>query len=1148
VHLKTLSLAGFKSFADRTRIECEPGVTVVVGPNGSGKSNIVDAIAWVMGTQATSTLRTEKMEDVIFAGTAVRPALGRAEVSLTLDNGSGRLSIDLAEVTITRRLFRDGTSEYEINGTSCRLLDIQEMLGDSGVGRHQHVLVGQGRVEGVLNAGPEEHRAIIEEAAGVIKHRQRRDRSIRRLEATDIDIERLQDLLTEQHRLMRPLKRQAAAAQQHDTVKAEWRALRLWLGGERLRTVRDRLAELRVRDTTTRTELDTAVAEREQITASLGGLQAAAGQRGEALDRDTSAAARLETAAERLQRIALVARERRLGLERRMAGATERKTDLTSEREHLVAQIEAARAEEASASEAAETLAITLRALEDEERSLADTDRLSADGVAASLQGDLAALEAAAVRDDRESADLARRRGVVAAVVEEESTEAERLATERVAVLADLEAAQKAFSGARDRLGADQDQVAAVEESLRLSERSVAAAMARVEALEAVRAGLADPQTRSVASSAPGIVGSITARLDVPPDLARAVDAALGAWADAFVAADHDRVVGAAGIIKDAGRGGVSFVAPRAGQGVPARVAAADRHGVDALVDLLGPAADLALAATVVGDVVLAKSWTAAAELIVAHPGVRAVTLDGDLVTAAGIVAGHPEGAGPAVIEAARSVAERAEVERARAASRMATATRGRETSRRAADEAEVRFEAARRKAAGIDETISLLDRSMTERRAELERLDARSRGLAEAGATRVERVSGLRARLAAMEGDIAAGAALWENLARRREEVARRRGEVQHRRQESTSAAAAAAERRQLMESRLAELTTLFDVEVEPVDPSLLERLTSVERNAVRARAAVRSHIDALRERQRGLRSEVGEAGQRLEAARRRRDALGDEIEQAREVASSLAVEQAELRVREESVAEALRRDVDADEDTALVAPRPEIDETASPDELLASLEAKLKRLGPINPLAATEYKELEERSGFLEAQLTDLTESRDELRKVISVLDEEIGRLFVVAFEEIAANFSENFSILFPGGTGKITLSDPDHPLTTGVDIFAQPMGKKVDRLQLLSGGERSLAALAFLFAVFRSRPSPFYVLDEVEAALDDANLHRFLRLVATLRDTSQLLIVTHQQQTMEVADVLYGVTMEPGESSRVIAKRMSEVGATA
>jgi chromosome segregation protein len=1131
VHLKTLSLVGFKSFADRTRIECEPGVTVVVGPNGSGKSNIVDAIAWVLGTQATNALRTEKMEDVIFAGTATRPALGRAEVSLTLDNDSGRLALDLPEVTVTRRLYRDGTSEYEINGTPCRLLDIQEMLGDSGVGRHQHVLVGQGRVDSVLNAGPEEHRAIIEEAAGVIKHRHRRDRSIRRLEATDIDLARLKDLLAEQQRLMRPLKRQASAAARHDSVRAEWRSLRLWLGADQLRTVRDRLAEIGATSAATAKELEEAVAERDQITASLGSLQAAAGETGEALDRDTIAVARLETTAERLQRIALVARERRLGLERRLVGASERRGDLEMEREQLAESIATARGEEASAAATAERLAITLRSLEDEERSLADADRLPADGLAASLQG------------DRESADLARRRGAVAAFIDEEVLEATRLSEERDRVAASQTTSERALAKLRDALAVDDSVVTEANETLRLADRAVAAATARVEALEAARAGFADPETRATASELDSVVGTISARLDVPPDLAAAMDAALGSWADAFVAGDIADVIAAAGVFKESGRGGVSFVAPLGGRSVPARVATAEVDG-DALIDRLGPAADAALAATLLGDVALVRSWTAGADLVSNHPEIRAVTVEGDLVTAAGIVAAHPHGAGAAVIEAARGATADAETDRARASSRTVTATRQRQMSAQAAETSALEFEDFRRRVAGIDEALRLLDRSRGERQAELERLDARARALAEAAATRVERVAGLRTRLAGIEGIGSAATTVLEDLSRRREEVARRRDEAQHLLQEAASVAAAVAERRALMETRVVELATLFDADDEPMEPDTLARLTMVDEQAVRARAAVRVHIGSLRDRQRRLREEAGDAGSKLEAARTRRDLLGDLAAEARERASTFAVETAELTVREETIGDALRRDADAEEDEALATPRPDIEKSVDLQGRLESLEAKLKRLGPINPLAAAEYKDLEERASFLEGQLEDLDESRSELRKVVSALDEEIGRLFLGAFDEIAAHFAENFSVLFPGGTGKITLSDPGDPLTTGVDIFAQPMGKKVDRLQLLSGGERSLAALAFLFAVFRSRPSPFYILDEVEAALDDANLHRFLRLVATLRDTSQLVIVTHQQQTMEAADVLYGVTMEPGESSRVLAKRMADL----
>lgn len=1145
MHLKTLSIAGFKSFADRTRIECEPGVTVVVGPNGSGKSNIVDAVAWVMGTQATSTLRTQKMEDVIFAGTASRPALGRAEVSLTLDNSSGRLALDVAEVTVTRRLFRDGTSEYEINGASCRLLDIQEMLSDSGVGRHQHVLVGQGRVDGVLSAGPDEQRSVIEEAAGVIKHRQRRDRTIRRLEATDIDLSRLGDLLGEQHRLMKPLKRQARAAQRHESVRSEWRSLRLWLGGERLRATRFRLAEIEAGLASSQAALDEAVAERESLTASLPGLQAAAGETGEALDRDTAAAARLETTAERLQRIALVARERRLGLERRLVGESERRSDLETEREQIAEGIAAARAEGETAADTVERLAITIAALDDEERSLADADRLPADGVAASLQGDLASLEAASVRDDRESADLARRRGAVAALIDEEIAEAERITADRTAAEATLGAAQARVDDARAQLAADESAAAAADAALRSTEGAVAAAVARVDALDAARSGLADPDTLTLAAGLDSVVGTIAAQLDVPSALARAVNVALGQWAAAYVVADGPGVAAAASAIKESGRGGVSFVVADGEAGVPARAATAEGR-CRAIVDELGSRADHSLAATLLGDVALADSWTEAVALIAAHPDVRVVTLAGDLVTASGIVAAHPDGAGSAVIAAAAEAAERSETERARAASRLATTGRARDASIKSLADADSALDEIRRRVAAFDETLAVLERSRSQRQAELERLDSRSRGLAAAAAARAERVAGLRDRLAGIDGVERADAAALVELSGRREEVARRRDEAQHRHREATALAAAAAERRAMMEQRADELATLFDAEDLPVAPGELERLTAIEDRAIHARGTVRAHIDALRDRGRRLRDEVGEAGTRLDAARTRRDALGDVIAAGRERSSALAVEQAELRVREESIAEALRRDADADEDEALAAPKPDLPEGTDVDAHLATLEARLRRLGPINPLAATEYAELEERAEFLSGQLDDLHESRAELRKVIEALDEEIGRLFVEAFDEIAVAFSENFGVLFPGGVGKIRLSDPDDPLNTGVEILAQPMGKKVDRLQLLSGGERSLAALAFLFAVFRSRPSPFYVLDEVEAALDDANLHRFLRLIETLRDTSQLVIVTHQQQTMEAADLLYGVTMEPGGSSRVLAKRM--VGAAA
>jgi chromosome segregation protein len=1143
LHLKQLTLVGFKSFADRTRLECEPGVTVVVGPNGTGKSNLVDALAWVMGTQATSVLRTQRMEDVIFAGTALRPALGRAEVSLTFDNADGSVPLDAPEVTITRRLYRDGTSDYEINGTACRLLDIQELLADSGVGRHQHVIVGQGRVDAVLNAGPEEHRAVIEEAAGVIKHRHRRDRAVRRLEATDVDLARLQDLRGEQQRRMGPLRRQARAAERHDALRAEWRALRLWVGGEELRGARGRSAELAKADRETRARLEAALAERTAVTEELGQLHQAVGLTGKALDRDTTAAARLETVAERLQRIAMVARERRSALEGRLEGAEQRRHDLEEERADLRVRLAETVEEEGAARTATQRHQAARQALEDEERSLAEQGRLPAEGVVATLRGDLAALEAAAGRDEGEAVAIDERRALVAAQAVEADSEAERLRTDAQAAAEASEPAgeehRRIVERARVAGEALQRAVTALADA-RLAE---AAAGARVEALESALAGLASPRARERAAALPGVLGPLVARLDVPDPLAAAVDAALGVWSAAFAVSGSEALAAAAAEIK-AGGGGAAFASAPANAPVPAREVA-PAAGADAVVDLLGPGADPALAAGLLGDVVLVEGWEAGWALVKEHPGLRAVTRDGDLVEAAGIRLADPEAAGPAALEAAKAALERARVEVARASSRHTT-------SRRTADEA-AKAEAAAGARAGalaarLAEDAAALERAegaAAQGRAELARLDARRAAISEAGRNRMERLSLLQPQIEAFEGEEAARQAAWAALARRREDVAARREEARRAGEEASARVAAAGERRRLLDRRLDEVHRLIEqLTVEQAEPGEVESLAEIEERARRGLAAARRHVEVLRGRQRVLRAQAGKEGERLETLEERRQSLDDTVASDRERLSEMAVEAAELRVRGEAVAEGLRRDVDASEEKALAAPAPELAAGADPEAHLASLEAEIRRIGPVNPLAAAEYQELAERAAFLEGQLADLEGSRRELRKVITALDEEIARLFREALEDIGRRFEENVAVLFPGGRGRLLLTEPDDPLASGVDLQLQPMGKKISRLSMLSGGERSLAALAFLFAVFRARPSPFYVLDEVEAALDDTNLRRFIRLVATLRDSSQLVIITHQQQTMEAADLLYGVTMEPGESSRVLAKRLARV----
>jgi chromosome segregation protein len=539
---------------------------------------------------------------------------------------------------------------------------------------------------------------------------------------------------------------------------------------------------------------------------------------------------------------------------------------------------------------------------------------------------------------------------------------------------------------------------------------------------------------------------------------------------------------------------------------------------------------------------VYAAGWEAAWRVVERYPHLRAVTPEGDVIAATGIHVAQPDGAGFAALEAARVELEIAERERSRVESRRTSAKRDLEAARRVERTALDDVEALEARIAGHTEALDLVGRARAEGESELERLEMRSAALAEVGGTRTERIAGLRERLADLEGEEAARQAAWEAMNLRRQEVAARRDEARRAREEAAAELAGLSERRTLLKRRIERVEQeLNQLELLPDDDPRIAALADIESRAARVAATARKHIGELRERQRRRRLELGDAADALGAAEARRAELEASISHAKERRSVLAVELAEARIRLESNAERLRRDADASVDEALAAPRPELDEGVDPKDRLASLEADLRRMGPINPLAAAEYDELAGEVELLDDQLADLNESRSELRKVITALDDEMASLFMVAFEEISALYQENFARVFPGGRGTLRLVDPDHPLESGVEVEAQPHGKKVGRLALLSGGERSLAALAFLFAVFRARPSPFYVLDEVEAALDDANLHRFLRLVDTLRSTAQLVIITHQQQTMEAADMLYGVTMEPGESSKVLARRM-------
>ena len=1142
MYLKTLKIAGFKSFADRTRLDLERGVTVVVGPNGSGKSNIVDAIAWVMGTQSAKSLRTEKMDDVIFAGTAVRPALGRAEVTLIFDNESGTLALDMPEVTITRRLYRDGSSDYEINGVGCRLIDVQELISDSGVGRHQHMIVGQGRLDSILNAKPEDHRAVIEEAAGILKHRQRKDRSQRRLERTDADVLRLLDILKELKRQLRPLKRQALNAERYDGLRDEIFSLRLFLSGEELRSIADRQGATSQQDT----ELSAQLAESERdlllVERSLEPLSLAASEAGTALDRDTAAAAQLETTVERLRSIVQVTAERSRSLSARLKGADERRADLVTESEELDVNLRISVEREEQTAMEQERSERVLSALEEEERSLAEQESMPTEGAVAIVRGDLRALQSAADRDSRERGQITQRLAALRIQLEDETAEITRISDEIQVTDGLTSEAQRNYEEAKIARAGDQEAWETAQESARHSGLELAGANAKVEALETAVAGLADSTARQHAEVSPSYRGSLNGLLDIPESLTAAVDAALGPFADAIILTDGDGVKEVVAQMKSSGFGGISMVVNGLDTSQEAIRELALDCGLDPLVDLLGPNVDRPLALTLLGDVVVAEGWLTGWDVVQMHPALRVVTPEGDLISMHGVRVAHPDGAIPSVLETARAALKNSTDLDARSRSLLNSAHRAFDARRGLEREKLDDLEGLEARLAGSTETLDRITRRRGSREEETIRLDSRLSAIEEGMADREEQISRLEQRLAALEGEEAERQKAWEELAARRQEVATRRDEARRIRNQAAADYGAVIERKKMLERRIEEVQSeLLDLDAHPADPFEIARLKSVEAQARRALAVVRAHIDTLRERQIVLRERSGKAGKKLGTARARREEFLLSVASSKDVLAHLAVEIAELKVRHESVAERLRRDADASVYEALQAPRPVLD-TENLPAALASRENELRRMGPVNPLAAQEYGELNERHEFLSNQLSDLEDSRNELRKVIAALEEQIYEQFLAAFEEVTQHYIEFFEVLFPGGKGSIVLTDPNEPGTSGVDIKAQPLGKKVSRLQLLSGGERSLAALAFLFAVFKARPSPFYLMDEVEAALDATNLRRFLKLVDAFRGSAQLVVVTHQQQTVEAADVLYGVTMEPGGSSKVIAKRMS------
>ena len=1194
MYLKNLTLRGFKSFASATTLALQPGITCVVGPNGSGKSNVVDALAWVMGEQGARALRGGQMADVIFAGTSGRAALGRAQVDLTIDNTDGLLDIEYSEVTISRTLFRGGGSEYSINGTPARLLDVQELLSDTGMGRQMHVIVGQGQLDAILSSTPEERRGFIEEAAGVLKHRRRKERALKKLADMDANLVRVLDLTNEIHRQLGPLARQARIARRASLIQARVRDAKARLLADDLASALSKLSVLEESDESAavrRASLEEQIA---AARAELARLEDAERASSPALDQASSDWQSLTTITERLRGTLMAATQKvalRATPELPPGGED---PDVLDERARVAGAEDAALAGQVESARSALTSATRAReAAEDADdsaaRELARVNRVIADHreKVARLTGDAST---AASRLEAAIAEADRAWGAYRAA-QERAEAAEKAVPASSVGSVGPDASDTAGSSSEDEVGggaarvhaeasARRDAARARVDELLGVEREARADRARWEARrDALEQLLAPEDGTAELLGRPGVLGQIAPLLHVTPGFEDAVAAALAPFADAVVVDSLARGLGELDVARAAGRSLRLVVASES-----------SGSSAESLEGLGGVRADLPEGATWLSDVVACEGAAAplaslldgvvscsleAAAHVLDAPGVRAVvTSGGDVLRSWSVEGGRQASSVLSVRADYEEACAQAEAAQARMAEVSEQLTEANAHLDHCILEANDALKALREEDAQRAKEAQELARAQSAAqaaRAEAERAHDVARRAAEQVTWAREQDVAARARLdgadtvgppesledAQARADAASRAAREAREAENEARLSLRALEEQSRRAASRARSlrqAAAAEREERARyarreaARKTELATASDVEA-----AAHVALEAAERALAQAAA----ERDRLSERRSQVSQEVSDA-------RRALDRLSAELSEATASAhqGQIAAEQTRLRVEdlqrraleelsllpEQLLAEfgpdtlVPMLPLDPDEVDKAAAAEPSAYVRAEQERALAKAQKDLEKLGRVNPLALEEHEALASRHKFLVDQVQDLKASKADLLRIVQDVDRLVEEAFASAFAETREQFEHVFGVLFPGGQGDLVLTDPDDMLTTGIEIEARPAGKKVKRLSLLSGGERSLAAIAFLVAIFKARPSPFYVMDEVEAALDDMNLTRLLAIFKELQETSQLIVITHQKRTMEIADALYGVTMRDGVTT-VVSQRLAD-----
>lgn len=1237
MYLKELTLRGFKSFASTTRFSFEPGITAIVGPNGSGKSNVVDALAWVMGEQGAKSLRGGNMADVIFAGGTSRGALGRAQVELTIDNSDGRLPISYSEVTISRTMFRSGGSEYAINRQPVRLLDVQELLSDSGLGRQMHVIVGQGQLDKVLSASPADRRAFIDEAAGVAKHRRRKERALRKLESMDANLVRVLDLTDDMAVRLKPLARQAKAARAAHGVRstlayASARVLADDLSRASAKVEKERVAleKLRAAATHTGQQISQLKEESLRLTEEQTSARILADQVGERYRDFTEQRGRFVSIEE-------LANERAAGAARMPVAISESSVDLAWER------AKEARAEAAKAQATAEKLQETY--LE------CASARAQAEPALKSAQKDLMERQGQIQREtqhyERTVRELEAGRLALEAALGQAESARERLSAANARqnlADADVQAHLKtqgitssdtsqtpesvAYEGAAEAERAARDEHTETQRRERTCIEEHSRLRSRRETLEISLKSQTTVDEEVAPGSLTNLVGktsTLEENLHITRGWEEAITALLGPMLSALVIeGPHDYRVasdalapsttaaglGAGGLLEAVAHGGDSPDLP-AHPPLPEGSSLLPAVSVVTAPQGLQPALrSLLEGAFVCEDVGQAHSALMGGDF---GDG-RANTL---IATRAGAVIGAGFTRLRGVPESSRLVL-RANLEETVEQEKQA---------KEALEEASALVEKCARtlKVASTarQEALGRL-RSADALRAKVAQETARLKALSHAATVDVERVERQveqaqqkvaehQQRVSALEAVVpktrpaptAEAIAEYEAAVESAREVVQKTWEAENQARMDAhiakEAATAAQRNAHAFETQAQHLREDRAKQVEK-ETRARSAMSGFQTVAARAREGIdRSEKagqdalelrDAYRANLQAVTEALGRAAQELRDLEEVRSGSSEELLQTEVAFASAAGTVGALKDRaleltaeygsllglrlptppglkrydreEESPGEQggvqpeLWDEAQEAADNLLGAYGPhlpweppteneEVDLTAEPyvrevaQALVEASSRQLSRLGVVNPLAIEEYEAASARYNFLQEQIQDLNRSKADLLDLIKQVDEQVKHAFEDAFADTAQKFESTFSRLFPGGTGRLELDDPSNPLTTGVEIYARPSGKRVTRLSLLSGGERSLAALAYLIAIFEARPSPFYILDEIEAALDDINLSRVLSLLEDLRKESQLLIITHQKRTMEFADALYGVTMKDGVTA-VMSHRMA------